>query len=100
MAINQFNRSGNNSYSNSFSSWHSMCRMTAKQVCLALNVRGNRRQNRRDPSFSVRVAVIAVPTSRGIGIQELELFALTDPLPSLLATRTNREPGGKEVPTN
>src|ERR1700741_337889 len=45
--------------------------MTAKHVCPALNVRGNRRQNRRDPSLFVRVAVIAVSIIRIAVIPDL-----------------------------
>ncbi len=61
--------------------------MTAKHFCLALNVRGNRRHNRRDPSFFVRVAVNADPTIRGHWNSVRWL------------TRTNRKPGG-ELPSN
>jgi hypothetical protein len=75
--------------------------MTAKQVCLALNFRGNKRQNRRDLSFFVRVAVIAVSTIRGHrNSGARSVYPDRFPCTVCRLTRTNREPGGKEVPAN
>src|SRR4029077_14471559 len=73
--------------------------MTAKHVCPALNVRGNRRQNRRDPSLFVRVAVIAVSISRAHRNSEARIVLHLSSARCLRCLARNREPGG-EVPSN
>jgi hypothetical protein len=62
VAINQFSRC--RIVVPPFFCWHSMFPMPAKQFCLALKIRGNRGQNRRDSPFFVSVAVMAAPTIR------------------------------------